>query len=198
MTPLPHPITRRALLAASGAGLALASAPQAAQAQAKLTDDGIYTQPWFVESFLDLADDLGAATKSSKRFAVIFELKGCPYCKDVHLINFADEAIRNYVRERFDIVQLNILGAREVTDFDGEKLTEKNFAAKYGVKFTPTFLFFAEDGKAVAARKPLERDVARWQGYLKPPAFKSLFAYVADREYEKGAVLRDYLQKAQG
>lgn len=179
----------------AGTAAAAGLAPQAL-AQAKLTDDGIYTQPWFVESFLDLREDMEAAAKSGKRFMVIFELKGCPYCKDVHVVNFADEAIRNYIRERFDIVQLNILGAREVTDFDGQKMTEKKFAEKYGVKFTPHFLFFGEDADAIAQRKPQERPVVQWQGYLKPDAFKRMFAFVANRDYAGGGTLRDYLTRS--
>ena len=145
-----------------------------------------------------MRDDLDTATKAGKRFLVMFELKGCPYCKDVHVVNFADETIRAYVRERFDIVQLNILGAREVTDFDGTQLTEKKFAEKYGVKFTPTFLFFGDDAAAIAAQKPAERTVAYWQGYLKPEAFQRMFAFVADKNYEKKILLRDYLSQSKG
>lgn len=189
-------LNRRRWLGATAGAVVAASLTDRALAQAKLTDDGIYTQPWFVESFLDLREDLEAAVKSGKRFMVMFELKGCPYCKDVHVVNFADEAIRNYVRERFDIVQLNILGAREVTDFDGEKLTEKKFAEKYGVKFTPHFLFFGDDAKDIASRQPMQRPVVQWQGYLKPEAFRRMFAFVAAKEYAGGVALRDYLARS--
>ena len=30
-----------------------------------LTDDGLYKQPWFLESFLDLSDDLEGAPKQA-------------------------------------------------------------------------------------------------------------------------------------
>jgi len=42
-------------------------------------DDGIYHQPWFVQSFFDLKEDFAEAKKSGKRFAVIFEQRGCSY-----------------------------------------------------------------------------------------------------------------------
>ena len=68
---------RRAFLAGSmGGGLALHFA-RPAFAEAILTDDGLYRQPWFLESFLELADDLEAAAASGKRFAVMWELRGC-------------------------------------------------------------------------------------------------------------------------
>lgn len=188
--------TRRQVLAVSTAGALALPAARIALAEAVLTDDGIYRQSWFLDSFLELADDLVAATEKKKRFAILWELRGCPYCRDTHLINFAQPAIEGFVKERFDILQLNILGAREVTDFDGQRLPEKQFAAKNGVRFTPTFQFFPESADGLAQKKPAEREVARVQGYLKPPDFLGMFRYVAERAYEKGN-LRDYL-KANG
>jgi thioredoxin-related protein len=189
-------LTRRKFLAASAVGTLALPGATPAGAEAVLTDDGIYRQTWFLDSFLEVADDLAAATEKKKRFAILWELRGCPYCRDTHLINFAQPGIENFVRERFEILQLNILGAREVTDFDGQKMPEKQFAARYGVRFTPTFQFFPESAEGLARKKPTEREVARVQGYLKPPDFLGMFRYVSERAYEKGS-LRDYL-KASG
>jgi thioredoxin-related protein len=184
-------LSRRLFLAASAAaGLGPLAG---ARAQAILTDDGLYRQPWFLESFLEFADDLAAATQGKKRFAVMWELRGCPYCKETHLVNFAKPEIETFVKERFDILQLNIIGSREVTDFDGEKLPEKRIAEKYGVRFTPTIQFFPESVDGLAQKKPREREVARAQGYLQPQHFLGLFRFVAERAYEKGT-LRDYLK----
>src|SRR5262245_35721378 len=113
-------LSRRALLISSAAcGLALPVARS--RAEAVLTEDGLYRQPWFLESFLELADDLAGASEKKKRFAVTWELRGCPYCKQTHLVNFARPEIETFIHERFEILQLNILGSREVTDFDGQK-----------------------------------------------------------------------------
>jgi thioredoxin-related protein len=185
-------VSRRAFLAGSMGGVALASS-RPAFAQATLTEDGLYRQPWFLESFLELADDLESAAAKGKRFAVMWELRGCPYCRETHLVNFAKPEIENFVRARFDILQLNTIGAREVTDFDGEKMSEKRLAEKYGIRFTPTFQFFPERATGLAARKPREREVARAQGYLLPEHFLAMFKFVSERAYEKGS-LRDYLK----
>lgn len=182
----------RSFVAGSAAGLAMGGLTRA-DAAAVLTDDGLYTQPWFLQSFLELADDLQGATNGGKRFAIMWELRGCPYCKDTHLINFARPEIENYIKDRFEILQLNIIGSREVTDFDGEKMSEKRFAAKYGVRYTPTFQFFPENTAGLAAKKPAEREVARWQGYMKPEAFQAMFKFVSERAYEKGT-LQDFLK----
>jgi thioredoxin-related protein len=186
-------LSRRHLLA----GLSAAAAfPGCAAAQAILTEDGLHRQPWFIDSLLELADDVAAATANKKRFAILFELRGCPYCKQMHEINLARPEISAFIKERFDVLQLNFIGAREVTDFDGEKLSEKRFAAKYGVRGTPTFLFFPENAEGLGKKPPMKREVARLQGYIAPAPFLGTFRYVAERAYEK-VPLSDFL-KAKG
>lgn len=182
-------ITRRQFLVASGAALAFAGHARAAT----LGEDGLYHQPWFLESLLELGDDLEAAGKGGKRFAILWELRGCPYCKEMHLVNFARTDIADYVRSRFDILQLNIRGARKVTDFDGSQLTEKELAAKYQVRFTPTIQFFPDSLAELMQRPAGKREVFRIPGYLRPDDFLTAFRYVAERGYEKDS-LRDFLR----
>ncbi|MFL5172170.1 MAG: thioredoxin, partial [Microvirga sp.] len=79
---------------------------------------------------------------------------------------------------------------------DGEKLSEKRLAEKYGVRGTPTLQFFPERAAGLAARAPREREVFRIKGFVEPQDFRRRFAFVADKAYERGT-LRDYL-KAQG
>ena len=179
-------LTRRGAIA----GLAALGLAGSARAAAVLTDDGLYRQPWFLESFLELSDDLQGAANAGKRFAIMWELRGCPYCRETHLVNFAKPEITSYIRERFEILQLNIIGSREVTDFDGEKLTEKRFAQKYGVRGVPVFQFFPDSAAGLGKKTPREREVARGQGYIEPQPFLDMFRFVAERAYEKGAVLR--------
>lgn len=160
-----------------------------------LNDDGLYQQPWFLDSFLDLREDLAEAAAAGKRFAVIWELKGCPYCKETHLVNFADPEIQDYVRANFEILQLNLAGARRVTDFDGEEIEERALARKYGVHFTPTVQFFPADPASLSAAGGQEVEVARMPGYFRPPHFLAMFRYVRERAYET-TNFRDYLRQA--
>ena len=95
-----------------------------ARAEPVLTEDGLYKQPWFLESFLELADDLQGAANLGKRFAIMWELRGCPYCRETHLVNFARPDIESYIKSNFEILQLNITGSRKVTDFDGAEMSE--------------------------------------------------------------------------
>ena len=184
--------TRRSLIAGSAALGASIIVPRA-RAEPVLTDDGLYRQPWFLESFLELADDLQGAANVGKRFAIAWELRGCPYCRETHLVNFARADIEDYVKTNFEVLQLNIVGSRKVTDFDGSEISEKALAAKYGVRFTPTFQFFPETVTGLADKPPEKREVARAPGYLRPDDFLTLFRFVREKGYETKS-FRDYLR----
>src|SRR5437763_1736935 len=108
-------------------------------------EDGLYHQSWFQLSFLNLKEDFAEARAGGKRFAVLFEQRGCPYCASMHKEVLAQRYINDYVRQNFTIVQLDLWGAREVTDFDGTVLPERALAERWGVIFTPTVVFFKDD-----------------------------------------------------
>ena len=167
----------------------------AEQPAPELTEDGLHRQSWFIDSFLELADDLQMAADNGKRFAVFWELRGCPYCRETHLVNFAKPEIVDFVRGNFDILQLNIIGSKTVTDFDGEELSEKALAQKYGVRFTPTVQFFPVSADGLAALEPRKREVARAPGYLMPDHFLKMFQYVKMKAYEKRS-FREFLRSS--
>jgi len=186
-------LTRRRLLTGFAAfGLA---AP--ARAEPVLTEDGLYRQPWFLESFLELPEDLQGAANLGKRFAIMWELRGCPYCRETHLVNFARSDIEAYIKANFDILQLNIIGSRKVTDFDGAEMSEKALAARYGIRFTPTFQFFPESTSGLGEKAPDKREVARAPGYMRPDDFLALFRFVREKGYERGS-FRDYVKAMRG
>jgi len=185
-------MTRRGLLLGATASGAVSISPARAEGPV-LTADGLYKEPWFLESFLNLADDLEDAHKAGKRFAITWELKGCPYCKETHLVNFAQPRISNYVKTNFEVLQLNIIGSLKVTDFDGAELSEKELAAKYGVRFTPTFQFFPERAGPLKALPPQKREVARLPGYMRPDDFLAMFRYVRKKAYESKS-FRDFVK----
>ncbi|TMJ01113.1 MAG: thioredoxin [Alphaproteobacteria bacterium] len=189
-------LTRREVLA-GGAVLGSSLITTRARAEPLLTEDGLYRQPWFLESFLELGEDLQGAANLGKRFAVMWELRGCPYCRETHLVNFARPDIGDYIKANFEILQLNIIGARKVTDFDGAEISEKALAAKYGIRFTPTFQFFPESVADLAEKAPDKREVARAPGYMRPDDFLALFRFVREKEYETKS-FRDYLRAVRG
>lgn len=186
-------MTRRQWIKGAAASGVLMFGAAPTRAAPVLTDDGLYKEPWFLESFLELSDDLEAAHHEGKRFAIMWELKGCPYCKETHLVNFARSDIADYIKANFEVLQLNIIGSRKVTDFDGTELPEKALAAKYGVRFTPTFQFFPERAGPLKDLAPGRREVARAPGYLRPNDFLAFFRFVRERAYESKS-FRDFIK----
>ena len=159
-----------------------------------LGEDGLYSSPWFLDSFLELKDDVEETAANGKRLAVFWELKGCPYCKETHFTNLARDDIKTFIQEHFEVLQLNIIGSRLVVDLDGEEISEKALAKKYGVRFTPTIQFLGTDVDEIASLTPREREVARLQGYLKPDDFLSMFKFVQSGAYES-TTFRKYLKE---
>ncbi len=160
-----------------------------------LTEEGLYTESWFIESFLDLREDLEEARAQGKRFVIMWELKGCPYCRETHFVNLSDPEIREFVKSNFVVLQLNMQGSRAVIDFDGEEMEERQLFRKYGLRFSPTFQFFSEDNAETVGEIAVEeREVARLPGYFRPPHFLAMFGFVHERAYEKEG-FRAYLKR---
>ncbi|MEM7425939.1 MAG: thioredoxin family protein [Pseudomonadota bacterium] len=144
-------------------------------------DDGIYTQDWFNHSsFLVLSEDIEEAAAEGKRMAILFEQRGCPYCRELHRVNLAKPEIRDYIKSNFTVLQLNIWGSKAVTDFDGEELEERALAKKWRVHYTPTIVFLnSKPGETVA-----KTEVVRMPGYFKPFHFVTMFEYVKEEAYK--------------
>ncbi len=173
--------------------IAALPATAAERIEPKLGDDGLYHQDWFLQSLLDLRDDLEEAHAAGKRLAIVWEQKGCPYCRDLHTVNLAEPETADWIKERFAVLQLNLWGDREVTDFDGEALPEKELARKYRVNFTPTIQFFPADPGAALGKSGADAEVARMPGYFRPFHFISMFEYVWDERYAKGQDFQRYV-----
>lgn len=162
----------------------------AARAQAKRVeptylDDGRPTQDWFLTSFLVLKEDLAEAAGQGKRLALLWDQRGCPFCLQMHRVNLADPDVNRYIRERFNIIQLDLSGAREVTDFDGQVLPEKEMARKYGVIGTPTIQFLPATPDVAEGKTGRAIEVARMHGYFQPEPFIAMFEYVSECAYER-------------
>jgi thioredoxin-related protein len=192
-------MNRRLFLTGASAALTLPRPTRAAAPRVEpvLMEDGRYTQPWFLTSFLVLKDDLADSAAQKKRLALFWDQVGCPYCKQIHRVNLADPAVNAYIRERFNVLQLDLNGAREVTDFDGEVLAEKNLARKNGVVGTPTIQFLPPAVADVEGKSGHAAEIARMPGYLQPGLFEAMFAFVYDRAYER-ETFRKYVEDRGG
>ena len=108
-------------------------------------DDGLHKTDWMRDTFKDLREDLAEANEEGKRLVLFFEQRGCIYCTKMHTEVFPRPEIDSYIRENYFVVQLNLHGDTEVTDFDGKALSEKDAARRWNVMFTPTIMFMPEE-----------------------------------------------------
>lgn len=136
---------------------------------------------WFANSFLDIREDVSEAVAAGKRVILYFYQDGCPYCQKLLDTNFALRDTEHKTRTRFEVIAINMWGDREVTGFDGEATTEKQFARSLRVMFTPTLLFLDEAGSVTL----------RVNGYYPPHKFNAALDYAA-QHHGKDPTFREY------
>jgi len=149
---------------------------------AEIGDDGLHKQSWFSTSFKDIAEDIQSAKDEGKRLAIIYEQRGCIYCKKLHETVLSDSKVADYINSNFMVVQYNLFGDEEVIDTDGESLTEKKAARKWRLNYTPTIMF-------MPAELSENLDAGRVAVAIMPGAFGkgttlNMFKWVKEKGYE--------------
>lgn len=157
---------------------------------AEIGEDGLHKQPWFTTSFRDIAEDIETASEEGKRLAIIFEQRGCIYCKKLHEEVLSDPEVARYISDNFMVVQYNLFGDEEVTDLDGETLTEKTAARKWRVVYTPTILFMPEE--ATQEQDTGQAAVSTMPGAFEKGTTLNMFRWVRERGYEGSEHFQKY------
>lgn len=145
-------------------------------------DDGLHKTDWMRDTFKDLREDLDEANAEGKRLVIMVEQRGCIYCTKMHEEVFPREDVASYIRDNFFVVQMNLHGDTEITDFDGEVLSEKAAARKWGLLFTPSILFLSEeveDGQTAQ-----DAAVALMPGAFGAGTTLDMFTWVKEKRYE--------------
>lgn len=158
---------------------------------AELGDDGLHKPDWLRDTFKDLREDLAEANAEDKRMLVIIEQRGCIYCTEMHEKVFPDPKIDALIRDNYFVVQMNLFGDVEVTDFDGTVLSEKDMAVRWGVMFTPTMIFLPEE--VPEASTAAGASVAMMPGAFGKGTTEALLTWVHDHGYENGEHFQKYL-----
>ena len=117
-------------------------------------DDGLHKPDWLKNSFKVLAEDNDEAAAAGRHLLLIVEQRGCIYCTRLHNEVLTDPRIDRLIRDDFDVVQIDLFGGTDLTDTDGEILSEKRAAGKWGVPLTPTMIL-------LPSVLPPDTDVAR-------------------------------------
>ena len=159
-------------------------------------DDGLHKPDWLRETFRDLPEDLAEANAEGKRLLILVEQRGCIYCKKMHEEVLSDPEIAALIAETYFVVQMNLFGDVEITDFDGTTLPEKDMAVRWGVMFTPTLIFLPEtvDGTATTDSAA----VAMMPGAFGKGTTKALLRWVRDHGYENGEHFQKFVARTLG
>jgi thioredoxin-related protein len=123
----------------------------------------------------------------------MFEQRGCIYCTRMHEEVYPDPEITRLLSEDFMVVQVNLFGNIEMTDFDGTVLEERDMARRWGVVFTPTLIFAPE---AI----PESGTMAQAAPMIMPGAFERgttrlMLQWVLERGYEGEEHFQHYVAR---
>ncbi len=148
-----------------------------------MTNPGYVPHPdWFKQSFLDLREDIEEAAAENRHLMVYFYQDGCPYCRMFIENDLGQYDIAQYAQQHFDVIAINIFGALEVTDVDGEMLSENKYAQKSQVMFTPTVLVYDSS----------ENVVFRMNGYYPPPKLRAVMRFISEKQYANERFVQYY------
>lgn len=159
----------------------------------EMGDDGLHKPIWLRDTFKDMTEDLAEANAEGKRLMVIWEQRGCLYCRQMHEEVFPDPRIETLIRENYFVVQMNLFGDVEVTDFDGTTLPEKDMAQRWGVVFTPTMMFFPEE--VPQGKTAQQAAVAIMPGAFGKGTTRAMFTWIKDKEYLTGEHFQKYVAR---
>lgn len=168
--------------------LSLAFAVQVGAAE--IGDDGLHKAPWMRDTFKDLGEDLEEATAEGKRLMVLIEQRGCIYCKKMHEEVFVVPEINQYIEDNYFVVQINMFGDVEVTDFDGTTLPEKDMVKRWGALFTPSIYFFPEE--VDASQSAVQAAVANMPGAFGQWTTLNMLTWVVEKGYEGDEPFQKY------
>jgi thioredoxin-related protein len=157
---------------------------------ATIGDDGLHKAPWIKDTFKDLNEDLAEANVEGKRLMLIVEQQGCIYCRKMHEEVFIIPEIENILQDRFYVVQINMFGDVEVTDFDGEVLSEKKMVKKWGALFTPSIYFFPEE--VLPGTSASQAAVASMPGAFGRWTTQNMLTWVLEKGYSSDEPFQKY------
>ena len=143
-------------------------------ARPQLTDE-----PFFMKPPHDLRRKAGG-----KPLAVLFETRHCKACDEMHDEGFKREEMQALLK-RFDVARFALNDGASVTTPAGQQRAAHEWARELNVGYTPSVLFFDAGN----------REVFRFEGYVRPYHLIGAFDYVAQGAYRTHPEFQRWLQE---
>lgn len=99
--------------------------------------------------WLKLEEAQKAAEADGKTIMVFVEAEWCGICRQMKSEIFPERVIRKQITANFHPVAVD-LDSRKNVLFNGQEMTEREFARKMNVSVTPTILFIDPEGEVMA------------------------------------------------
>jgi len=130
---------------------------------------------FFELSFGDLRAEAAEATKAGQQgLMLMYHFDDCPACARMKREVLSRPEVQAWFKARFRVIAIDTKGSNEATGFDGRALPEKVFARERGMRASPSFQFYAPDGRLLASHVGAIFD---------PAEFMLLGEYVAGGDY---------------
>jgi thioredoxin-related protein len=108
----------------------------------------------------------------------------CGWCKRMDRDVYSQDAIRDYLSQRYVIIKLNA-ESKDTERYEGRSFTSRSLAARFRVTGYPTTLFLRPNGE----------HLVNVPGYVPPPRFLLLLRYIGDGYLDRGVPFDEFVKK---
>lgn len=142
---------------------------------------------WFDSRVDSLPEALAKARKNGKSGGLIlyFGQRFCPYCDELLRTSFARDDVATYTRKYFDVLAFDIQSDAPVTLFDGQRMSQAEFATRAQTNLTPALLFYTPEGE----------EILRLRGYYPPYIVLAALDFMVARRFVQ-ETFQAYLNRA--
>jgi len=110
----------------------------------------------------------------NKKIMVDIYTDWCEFCKKLEEQVYPDSLVRKNIYKFYHAVKLNA-ESDELIEYNGETLTEREFAKKLGVRSYPTILFIDTEGELIL----------QINDYIPADDFQNMLVYIGEEAYTK-------------
>jgi thioredoxin-related protein len=140
----------------------------------------LHQEPGFLTPPIKLADNRAQSTRA---LVVMFEQPVCAACDELHQDILRRDPVA-LALTNLDAAVVDAFSPETIQTPDGRELPARDWAAELGINYTPSLVFFDEDGK----------EVFRTDGYLRGFHVHGVLDYVATGAYRHQPNFQRWLQ----
>ncbi len=131
----------------------------------------IFVRPLYAQDVQDgpvsLEEALKRAPQEDKKILLDVYASWCPYCQRMHSDVYTDNAVKEAISDYYLWVQINV-ESDEIVNYQGNEMTESEFARALDNKNIPTTYFMNDEGAIIGVQP----------GYLDADVFSNLLNFI--------------------